>query len=99
MKCTMMLAFLVASSASLATARLASKAANANSACVAADLKHRVQLQNKLAGVCVDMCKEVGAFPKCTCPNFVAPDATPGVMTWDELLEPWTTCRNGATVS
>merc|ERR1719504_347075 len=46
-----------------------------------------MQLQNKLAGVCVDMCKEVGAFPKCTCPDFVAPDATPGVMTWDELLE------------
>merc|ERR1719316_2539855 len=49
--------------------------------------KLRSQVQNKLAGVCVDMCKEVGAFPKCTCPNFVAPDATPGVMTWDELLE------------
>merc|ERR1719159_2325821 len=27
------------------------------------------------------MCKEVGA-----CPNFVPPDPTPGVMTWDELL-------------
>merc|ERR1712216_68698 len=36
---------------------------------------------------CEDMCKEVGAYPKCTCPGFVAPDATPGVMTWDELLE------------
>merc|ERR1719213_1032862 len=83
----MIFAFLVASLASLATARLASKAANANSACVAADLKHRVQFQNKLAGVCVDMCKEVGAFPKCTCPDFVAPDSTPGVMTWPELLE------------
>merc|ERR1711959_850525 len=56
-------------------------------ACLAEDLKHRMQLQNKLAGVCVDMCKEVGAFPKCTCPDFVAPDATPGVMTWPELLE------------
>merc|ERR1719201_1282415 len=33
------------------------------------------------------MCKEIGAFPKCTCPDFVAPDSTPGVMTWDELLE------------
>merc|ERR1719183_1026380 len=33
------------------------------------------------------MCKEVGAFPKCTCPDFVAPDSTPGVMTWPELLE------------
>ena len=33
------------------------------------------------------MCKEVGAFPKCQCPNFVAPDSTPGVMTWPELLD------------
>merc|ERR1719335_828222 len=56
-------------------------------ACLAADLKNRAQLQNKLAGVCVDMCKEVGAFPKCTCPDFAPPDSTPGVMTWPELLE------------
>merc|ERR1719272_2739271 len=56
-------------------------------ACLSEDFKHRAQLQNKLAGVCVDMCKEVGAFPKCTCPDFVAPDSTPGVMTWPELLE------------
>merc|ERR1740117_1137386 len=55
--------------------------------CLAEDVAHRVQVQNKLAGVCVDMCKEVGAFPKCTCPDFVAPDSTPGVMTWPELLE------------
>jgi len=58
-----------------------------SSSCVADDLKHRAQLQNKLAGVCVDMCKEIGAYPKCTCPDFVQPDSTPGVMTWDELLE------------
>jgi len=39
-------------------------------------------------GVCEDMCKEVGAYPKCTqCPSFVEPDSTPGVMTWDELLD------------
>merc|ERR1712139_50041 len=56
-------------------------------ACLAEDLAHRMQVQNKLSGVCVDMCKEVGAFPKCTCPDFVAPDSTPGVMTWPELLE------------
>jgi len=57
------------------------------SACVAADLKFRAQFQNKLAGICTDMCKEVGAYPKCAqCPNFVAPDSTPGVVTWDELL-------------
>jgi len=57
-------------------------------ACTSEDLKHRVMLQNKLAGECEEMCKEVGAYPdKCTCPNFVQPDATPGVMTWPELLD------------
>merc|ERR1719217_1507369 len=59
-----------------------------STACAAEDLKHRAQLQNKLAGVCEDMCKEVGAYPQCSgCPNFVQPDSTPGVMTWEELLE------------
>jgi hypothetical protein len=66
---------------------VAAKFLTGSTSCVAEDLKHRAQLQNKLAGVCVDMCKEVGAFPKCTCPDFVAPDSTPGVMTWPELLE------------
>jgi len=33
------------------------------------------------------MCKEIGAYPKCECPGFAPPDATPGVMTWDELNE------------
>merc|ERR1719261_2461539 len=61
--------------------------AQSEAACQADDLSHRVQVQNKLAGVCVDMCKEIGAYPKCTCPGFVAPDSTPGVMTWPELLE------------
>merc|ERR1719327_1079864 len=57
-------------------------------ACAAEDLKRRAQLQNKLAGACEDMCKEVGAYPKCSqCPDFVQPDSTPGVMTWEELLE------------
>merc|ERR1719460_342138 len=56
--------------------------------CVAADLNHRMTVQNSLAGICEDMCKEVGAYPQCAqCPGFVAPDSTPGVMTWDELLE------------
>merc|ERR1719401_2845681 len=55
-------------------------------ACTTEDLKHRALLQNKLAGVCEEMCKEVQAYPECTCPNFVEPDATPGHMTWDELL-------------
>merc|ERR1740120_177559 len=55
-------------------------------ACVSEDIKNRAQLQNKLAGICESMCKEVEAYPKCNCPDFVPPDATPGVMTWDELL-------------
>merc|ERR1719478_2044776 len=57
-------------------------------ACEAMDLKHRGQVQSKLAGMCEDMCKEVGAYPNCSqCAGFVPPDPTPGVMTWEELLE------------
>merc|ERR1719191_2212174 len=55
--------------------------------CETDDLKVRSFLQNKLANECEKMCKEVGAYPKCKCPEFVQPDSTPGVMTWDELLE------------
>ncbi|CAK0831864.1 unnamed protein product [Prorocentrum cordatum] len=55
-------------------------------ACASEDLKNRARLQNKLAGVCESMCREVQAYPACSCPNFVEPDSTPGVMTWDELL-------------
>jgi len=75
------LALLAAQSASAAVLR------QQGQSCLKDDLAHRAALQNKLAGVCVDMCKEVGAFPKCTCPDFVPPDSTPGVMTWPELLE------------
>merc|ERR1740120_430775 len=65
-----------------------SKGQEGEQACSEQDLKRRTQVQNKLAGVCEDMCKEVGAYPKCAqCPDFVEPDSTPGVMTWDELLE------------
>merc|ERR1719276_686212 len=74
---------LMAASVPLASAKFLDKA----SACTKEDLKHRAQFQNKLAGVCEDMCKEIGAYPKCTCPDFVPPDSTPGVMTWPELLE------------
>merc|ERR1719482_1808873 len=63
------------------------KDAGSEASCSAEDLKHRIALQNKLAGVCVDMCKELHAYPQCTCPDFVQPDSTPGVMTWPELLE------------
>merc|ERR1719171_3083110 len=63
------------------------RSVDGDSACLSEDLQHRIQLQNKLAGFCEDMCKEVGSYPKCQCPNFAAPDSTPGVMTWPELLE------------
>merc|ERR1719367_2039816 len=57
-------------------------------ACAELDLTRRAAVQNKLANICETMCKEVGAYPKCTqCPDFVEPDSTPGVMTWPELLE------------
>merc|ERR1719343_921916 len=69
-------------------AAISVKSVHTEEACVAEDLKYRAQLQNKLAGVCEEMCKEVGAYPNCNqCPKFVEPDSTPGVMTWDELLE------------
>merc|ERR1719151_62251 len=64
------------------------KAVQVSKACVAEDMKHRAAVQNKLAGVCIDMCKEVGAYPKdCTCPDYTdTTDKTPNVVTWDELL-------------
>merc|ERR1719190_300910 len=75
-------------SAVVTHASVSSKGTQEEAACTAEDLKHRIALQNKLAGICEDMCKEVGAYPKCAqCPDFVAPDSTPGVMTWEELLE------------
>ena len=41
-------------------------------------------VQSKLAGVCKDMYKEVGAYPKCNqFHKFVEPDP----MTWGELME------------
>merc|ERR1712085_126772 len=57
-------------------------------AAVSMKSKMTAQVQNRLAGICEDMCKEVGAYPKCAqCPAFVEPDSAPGAMTWDELLE------------
>merc|ERR550537_163683 len=56
--------------------------------CAAEDLAVRATLQNKLADDCVEMCKELGAYPeKCKCPEYVdTTDKTPGVVTWEELL-------------
>merc|ERR1719258_283318 len=66
----------------------ASRVKEVSKACLTEDLKHRAAVQNKLHDVCVDMCKELGAYPeKCTCPGYTdTTDKTPGVMTWDELL-------------
>jgi len=64
---------------------------NENEKCEA-DEKRRVQLLQSLTVLlqdaneaCVEMCKQLGAYPKCDCPKFEPPDATPGVVTWDEL--------------
>eukprot|EP00404_Azadinium_spinosum_P017424 CAMPEP_0180498812 /NCGR_PEP_ID=MMETSP1036_2-20121128/43538_1 /TAXON_ID=632150 /ORGANISM="Azadinium spinosum, Strain 3D9" /LENGTH=223 /DNA_ID=CAMNT_0022507477 /DNA_START=46 /DNA_END=717 /DNA_ORIENTATION=+ len=63
--------------------------AHQGGSCVAEDLAVRTALQNKLADVCVEMCKELGAYPeKCACPDYVdTTDKTPGVVTWPELLK------------
>mmetsp|Transcript_17720 Transcript_17720/g.56097 ORF Transcript_17720/g.56097 Transcript_17720/m.56097 type:complete len:188 (+) Transcript_17720:82-645(+) len=85
MKSAAVFALLLAPAGALNTQRDASS----GGACAAEDLASRAMLHNKLADLCVDMCKEVGAYPeKCTCPNYVdTTDKTPGVMTWDELLK------------
>merc|ERR1712183_703671 len=64
------------------------RVAAVSKACMSSDLKHRVAVQNKLHDVCVDMCKELGAYPeKCTCPGYVdTTDKTPDATTWPELL-------------
>ena len=57
-------------------------------ACAAEDLAARAVVQNQLAGICESMCKDVGSYPKCECPNYTdTTDKTPGHMTWDELLK------------
>merc|ERR1719309_1477833 len=40
-------------------------------ACVSEDLAARSMMQNQLAGICENMCKDVGSYPKCECPNYV----------------------------
>merc|ERR1712060_150769 len=65
------------------------KAIEVSQACLAEDLKNRAAVQNKLVGVCIEMCKEVGAYPEgCTCPDYTdTTDKTPNVVTWPELLD------------
>mmetsp|Transcript_16506 Transcript_16506/g.32256 ORF Transcript_16506/g.32256 Transcript_16506/m.32256 type:complete len:187 (-) Transcript_16506:99-659(-) len=72
-----------------AKAALLVKQSNGGSACESEDRAIRVLLQNRLAGVCVDMCKSVMAYPEdCTCPKYKdESDKSPGVVTWDELYE------------
>merc|ERR1740129_698922 len=84
----MMKAFLLFAAASSASAIVSHGVATKGRSCLAEDMQHLVQFQNKLASICEEMCKEINAYPKCAqCPHFVEPDSTPGVMTWDELLE------------
>merc|ERR1719213_832836 len=78
---------LALSLSTFASAIAKAESGQSQQACAAEDLQRRAQLQNKLADACEDMCKNVGSYPNCNCPNFVQPDSTPGVMTWDELLE------------
>jgi chromosome segregation ATPase len=56
------------------------------------DEQHRVALLQAITKLykqtndaCEAMCKKMGQYPNCSCPNFEPPDATPGVVTWDEL--------------
>jgi len=62
---------------------------NRDQSCSSSDLQHRRAVQSKLAflqGFCEDMCRVVGKHPDCAvCDGFIPPDATPGVMSWDEL--------------
>mmetsp|Transcript_88769 Transcript_88769/g.170835 ORF Transcript_88769/g.170835 Transcript_88769/m.170835 type:complete len:187 (+) Transcript_88769:80-640(+) len=72
-----------------AKAALLVKQSNGGSACESEDRAIRVLLQNRLAGVCIEMCKQVLAYPEdCTCPKYKdTTDKSPGVTTWDELNE------------
>ena len=70
----------------LAVAPFASAILVKQQPCGSQDLSIRALIQNQLADVCVDMCKELGACPeKCTCIIDLT-DNMPGAMTWDELL-------------
>merc|ERR1719265_1700978 len=58
------------------------------------DEQHRVALLQAITKLykqtndaCEAMCKKMGQYPNCSCPNFEPPDATPGVVTWDELRD------------
>eukprot|EP00429_Kryptoperidinium_foliaceum_P043878 CAMPEP_0176109988 /NCGR_PEP_ID=MMETSP0120_2-20121206/55224_1 /TAXON_ID=160619 /ORGANISM="Kryptoperidinium foliaceum, Strain CCMP 1326" /LENGTH=64 /DNA_ID=CAMNT_0017444181 /DNA_START=54 /DNA_END=245 /DNA_ORIENTATION=+ len=50
--------------ATVASGGLVVRSLQNEQACEKADLQHRSQFQNKLAGACEEMCKEVGAYPK-----------------------------------
>jgi chromosome segregation ATPase len=56
------------------------------------DEQHRVALLQAITKLykqtndaCEAMCKKMGQYPDCSCPNFEPPDSTPGIVTWDEL--------------
>jgi len=56
------------------------------------DAKRRVALLQSLTALmkdandaCESMCRKMGQYPNCQCPDMEPPDLTPGVVTWDEL--------------
>merc|ERR1719316_40218 len=46
-----------------------------------------MKLRKQANDACTEMCKTTGSYPNCNCPNSEPPDATPGVVTWDELYD------------
>jgi len=71
----------------LATISLHSK--ESSKACQATESMRKALFQQKLAGICVDMCKEIGRFPECReCKGYEPPKKEPGPdMPWDDLLD------------
>merc|ERR1719261_1127560 len=53
------------------------------------------KLRKQANDACTEMCKNTGAYPNCNCPNFEPPDATPGVVTWDELYDMFDELKEG----
>jgi len=59
----MLFAFLLAAPCASGMLHVGQK--SEDKSCQATDLKRRAQFQNKLASLCEEMCKELGAYPKC----------------------------------
>jgi len=56
-------------------------------ACKSEDLEHRINLQNKLTGICRETCRGFSAYVKCSeCVDFTARDTSLGVLLWEDLI-------------